>query len=164
MYRLALVLLAVSSLALVSCRSKAPQAERPHPSEPAAARPDPSSSAPQPGPSSAAAPEPSPAAEDEQARDVDAPPPLPAVPVRLRIPRIGVNARVIPVGVAAGGEMESPYDAWTVGWYSLGYMPMEAGNAVMAAHVDYVNVGPAVFYNLRLLAPGDRIIVVGAEG
>ena len=164
MYRLALVLLAVSSLVLAACRAKAPQAERPRSVEPAAARPDPPAVAPQSTPA-AAAPEPAdPAPDDEQARDIDAPPPLPAVPVRLQIPRIGVNARVIPVGVAASGEMESPYDAWTVGWFSPGYKPMEAGNAVMAAHVDYINVGPAVFYNLRLLAPGDRIVVVGAEG
>ena len=34
---------------------------------------------------------------------------------------------------------------------------------MLAGHVDYINVGPAVFYNLRLLTVGDRVSVVGAD-
>ncbi len=93
-----------------------------------------------------------------------APPPPPvAAPVRLRIPRINVDARIIPVGVNRYGEMDSPNDAWTVAWYAPGFKPGEPGNAVLAGHVDYIRVGPAVFWNLHLLQPGDRIEIVAAD-
>lgn len=97
------------------------------------------------------------------------PPPAPtpeppvAEPVRLRIAKVGVDARIIPVGVTPRGEMDSPKDAWSVGWYAPGYKPFEHGNAVMAGHVDFVRVGAAVFYNLHTLVPGDRVSVTGAD-
>ncbi len=86
-----------------------------------------------------------------------------AQPVRLRIPSIKVDAPIVPVGVNSAGEMDSPRDAWSVAWYAPGYAPGEPGNAVMAAHVDYINIGPAVFYNLKSLSVGDRIVVVAAD-
>ena len=94
------------------------------------------------------------------------PPPraVAAVPVRVRIPKIGVNALISPVGVDATGAMDTPNDAWTVGWYSPGARPANPGNAVLAGHVDYVRVGPAVFYSLRALVPGDRVFVNDAAG
>lgn len=91
------------------------------------------------------------------------PEPPVAAPVELRIPKIGIDAHIIPVGVNNVGEMESPRDAWSVAWYAYGFKPSERGNAVMAAHVDYVNVGPAVFWNLRQLVPGDQVEVVSAD-
>ena len=97
------------------------------------------------------------------------PPPAPtpeppvAEPVRLRIPKINVDAKIIPVGVTPRGEMDSPKDAWSVGWYAPGYKPFEHGNAVMAGHVDFVRIGAAVFFNLRTLVPGDRVTVTGAD-
>lgn len=92
------------------------------------------------------------------------PPAPPAEPVRVQIPKIRVDAKIIPVGVTATGEMDSPKDAWSVGWYSPGYKPFDEGNAVIAGHVDFVNVGPAVFSNLKLLTGGDRIIITAADG
>lgn len=91
------------------------------------------------------------------------PPPPVAEPVRVRIPRLGVDANIIPVGVNSLGEMDSPKDPWTVAWYAPGFKPWEPGNAVMAGHYDYVRVGPAVFFNLRTLNPGDRVIVTAAD-
>ena len=40
----------------------------------------------------------------------------------------------------------------------------EGGNVVMAGHVDYWNVGPAVFWDVRNLPAGDVIRVVGEDG
>ena len=34
----------------------------------------------------------------------------------------------------------------------------------MAGHVDYWDVGPAVFWNLSQLVPGDRLRVFGEDG
>ena len=87
-----------------------------------------------------------------------------AAPVRLLIPTIGVNAVVEPVGLTADGAMGVPGGPWTVGWYQPGPPAGEFGNAVIAGHVDYRGVGPAVFWRLRDLAPGDEVVVLREDG
>lgn len=79
------------------------------------------------------------------------------VPLRLKIPRIGVNARVEPVDLEADGSMGTPSGPWTVGWWDRGFLPGQPGSAVIDGHVDYRNVGPAVFWRLDNLRPGDLI-------
>jgi hypothetical protein len=88
----------------------------------------------------------------------------PGVPERLVIPALDVNAAVTPVAVDADGNMESPRTAWETTWYAPGTRPGDPGNAVIAGHVDFRGVGPAVFWDLRTLAPGDAIWVLGANG
>lgn len=111
-------------------------------------------------PTPSASPEPTPTPTPEPTP----PPEPPAAPVRLQIPKIKVDAKIIPVGVTSTGEMDSPKDAWSVGWYAPGYKPFEEGNAVMAGHVDFINVGAAVFWNLKLLTPGDRVTITAENG
>jgi sortase A len=91
------------------------------------------------------------------------PEPVPADPVRVKIPKLKVDARIVPVGVNYAGEMDSPKNAWDVAWYAPGYKPWEQGNAVLAGHVDYINVGPAVFFNVKTMVKGDRIVIVAAD-
>ncbi|GAA2711430.1 class F sortase [Micromonospora olivasterospora] len=93
-------------------------------------------------------------------------PPLPrADPTRITIPAIGVRADLVPVAVTGTGELEvPPPDRPTVaGWYRLGVSPGEAGNAVIVGHVDSRDTGPAVFFDLGRLRPGDRIRVARAD-
>lgn len=115
--------------------------------------------APTPTPSST----PVPAASTPLVRPSPVPPPpslsVTNAPLRLKIPRIGVDATVQPVGQEADGSMGSPSGPWSVGWWDRGYRPGEPGSAVIDGHVDYHNVGPAVFWRLRDLQPGDRIEV-----
>ena len=84
-------------------------------------------------------------------------------PVRLQIPRIGVNAVVEAVGVDAG-VMGVPVNAWNVGWYPSISTPGEGTNVVLAGHRDWWGVGPVVFWNLSLLQPGDKIYLISADG
>lgn len=57
-----------------------------------------------------------------------------------------------------------PTGPWVVAWYeNLGAIG-RAGNVVMAGHIDYWNVGPAVFYNLSTLEPGDEVVLSGDDG
>jgi sortase (surface protein transpeptidase) len=49
------------------------------------------------------------------------------------------------------------------GWYEGGTRPGDPGSAVILGHVDST-LGPAVFYRLRELRPGDRVEVVRAGG
>ncbi|CAA9570155.1 MAG: hypothetical protein AVDCRST_MAG88-2256, partial [uncultured Thermomicrobiales bacterium] len=87
-----------------------------------------------------------------------------APPVRLSIPTIEVDAEIERVGLTPDGAMDVPKGPWTVGWYAPGPPAGELGNAAMAGHVDYRSVGPAVFWRLRELAPGDEVIVHRADG
>lgn len=92
------------------------------------------------------------------------PTPLPPVgaPVRLQIPKIGVNAAVESVGLTPDGAMGVPQNHDNVAWYNLGPKPGEPGQAVIDGHVDSTT-GPAVFWDLNKLKPGDQIIVVGSD-
>jgi LPXTG-site transpeptidase (sortase) family protein len=87
-----------------------------------------------------------------------APTVAPEVPIaRLVIPSIRVNAQVTPRGVSADGAMEDPKGPTEVAWYTFSALPNRPGNIVMAGHVDYINYGAAVFYNIGRLKQGDEI-------
>ncbi len=86
----------------------------------------------------------------------------PGPPLRVRIPAIGVFAPLVPLGIAADGTLEVPrYQE--AGWYAGGSRPGDRGPAVIAAHVDSTT-GPAVFYRLKELGPGDVVHVDYADG
>jgi hypothetical protein len=88
--------------------------------------------------------------------------PLPrSVPVSLKIPAIGVNAHVIPLGLDASGGVAVPplRTPFLTSWYDRGSAPGQAGPAVLLGHVDSAAVGPAVFYKLGDLARGDLVYV-----
>ncbi|MFF0292733.1 class F sortase [Kitasatospora sp. NPDC004614] len=86
-------------------------------------------------------------------------------PVRLVIPRIGVDAPVDGVGLNADGTVEvPPLDRpEQVGWYRNGPAPGRIGPAVLLGHYD-TRKGPAVFHRLPGLRPGDRIDVRREDG
>ena len=80
-------------------------------------------------------------------------------PIGLKIPTLGVDAAVLPVGQADDGAMDTPPDPDTVAWWSLGYGTGEPGNVVLAAHVDWGGQ-PRVFGRLDQLTEGDSVVVV----
>lgn len=90
-----------------------------------------------------------------------APHPAPARGVRprsLRIPAIGVASRLLGLGLQPDGTVEVPGDPDAAGWFDQGTLPGQPGSAVILGHVDSRR-GPAVFYRLRELVRGDRILV-----
>lgn len=86
------------------------------------------------------------------------------VPVRLELPSIGVNAVIEQVGITRDRAMGVPSSWDRVGWYRLGYRPGDLGNAVIAGHLDTSSGGPAVFWDLERLVPGDEVIVTYSNG
>jgi sortase (surface protein transpeptidase) len=84
-------------------------------------------------------------------------------PVGLRVPDLGVDAPVVPVGASDDGEMEVPPDASVVAWYEHGPSPGQQGSAVLAAHVDY-DGALGVFFRLTEATPGARLTVTYADG
>lgn len=97
----------------------------------------------------------------------EAPPPsVPAGPsgdpLRVRIPAIGVVAPLVRLGLNPDRTLEVPtYEE--AGWYTGASRPGDPGPAVIAAHVDSTT-GPAVFYRLREMKPGDVIHVDYRDG
>ncbi len=61
------------------------------------------------------------------------------------------------------GVMQNPSGPWVVAWYKETGRLDELGNVVMAGHLDYWDVGPAVFFNLGQLTNGDMIEVIGED-
>jgi sortase A len=92
------------------------------------------------------------------------PSPVYAEPVRLRIPKLGVDAPVKPVGVDKDGVMISPKGPDEAGWYKFGSRPGERGSAVLAGHSGYRDDRAAIFDDLPKLVAGDSVIVVDKTG
>ena len=86
----------------------------------------------------------------------------PSPPVRVEIPSIGVSSPLVRLGLKRDRSMEVPGDFQVAGWFTSGPQPGQLGPAVIAGHVDS-RTGPAVFYRLRDLRPGDQIRVVRAD-
>lgn len=80
-------------------------------------------------------------------------------PVAIRIPNAAVDASVERLDIA-NGVMPNPSGPWVVSWYHDLATLGRGDNVVMAGHVDYWDVGPAVFWNLSQLVPGDAIEVL----
>jgi len=87
----------------------------------------------------------------------------PLTPVRVRIPAIGVDSAITPIGVDATGALQPPEGTASTGWFAGGPVPGASGPAVLAGHVDSRS-GPAVFYRLRELPVGARIEVDRSDG
>jgi sortase (surface protein transpeptidase) len=82
----------------------------------------------------------------------------PALPVRLLIPKIAVSTPLVRLGRLPDGSLEVPKEWDRAGWYDEGPRPGQPGPAVILGHVDSTS-GPAVFYRLIKLRPGDIIRV-----
>ena len=83
----------------------------------------------------------------------------PALPERIVIPSIGVDAPVNVKSMGPDGMMEPPNGPEDAAWYDFTARPGSGGNAVFSAHVDYHDYGPAVFAKLKDLKKGDVIEV-----
>jgi len=87
-----------------------------------------------------------------------------ALPARLKIPKISVDAAVDHLGLAHQGSLDAPADPTSVGWFELGPRPGEPGNAVIDGHFSWVHNIPAVFDNLSKLQRGDSLYVEDEKG
>jgi sortase (surface protein transpeptidase) len=86
-----------------------------------------------------------------------------ARPVAIRIPVIQVDTD-IELGLIIDGVLQDPTGPYVVTWYRETSRVGVTGNVVLSGHVDYWNVGPAVFYHLGDLAENDRIEITGNNG
>jgi LPXTG-site transpeptidase (sortase) family protein len=84
-------------------------------------------------------------------------------PVRILIPRIGVNALIESRGLDSGRNMQTPTDFRHAAWYNLGPVPGAPGNALVNGHVSWWT-GSAVFSRLGELRAGDSVTVIRGDG
>ncbi|MEU4833693.1 class F sortase [Streptosporangium sp. NPDC023615] len=106
-----------------------------------------------------------------------APPPLPVVqppeplksdgvrPRRLAIPKIGVMAPLMALGVDSKREIQTPplNRPTLAGWYKHGPIPGQQGPSVVLGHVNNKR-GAAVFSRLKEVSRGDKIKVSRSDG
>jgi sortase (surface protein transpeptidase) len=85
-----------------------------------------------------------------------------SVPVRLRIPAIGVNSSLMDLGLKSDGTLETPPGAFPAGWFTGGPTPGQIGPAIIVGHVRYNT--PGVFARLTELRPGEEIAVNRRDG
>ncbi|GAA3826041.1 class F sortase [Streptomyces coacervatus] len=88
-----------------------------------------------------------------------------ALPQRIDIPDLGVQAPVVARGLDRQGAVDPPpFDqAGAVGWYAAGARPGAAGTALMVGHLD-TRTRPAVFYKLSTVRPGETVRVIRDDG
>jgi LPXTG-site transpeptidase (sortase) family protein len=92
------------------------------------------------------------------------PPGSDAAVTRIIVESAKIDAPIVEKGVNEEGVMQAPDNAYDVAWYDFSARPGFGSNAVFAGHVDYIRVGPAVFWNLKDLEQGDLIRVQLADG
>jgi sortase (surface protein transpeptidase) len=89
-----------------------------------------------------------------------------SVPVSVAIPAIGVDSTLLHLGLNADGSIQVPSLVTSAGeaaWYEYSATPGQVGASVIEGHVDSYQ-GPAVFFRLGALSPGDTIDVTLADG
>jgi sortase (surface protein transpeptidase) len=90
-------------------------------------------------------------------------PAVTSTPTSLSIPGIGVDTGLVRLGLNDDDTVEVPSEPGRAGWFFPGTVPGQPGSSVILGHVDSTR-GPAVFYRLRELVRGDRILVRMSDG
>lgn len=85
------------------------------------------------------------------------------IPTQVWIPSVGIKAPVEPVGLLENGQMEAPVSSKVAGVLTDGVLPGQIGSAIIAGHVDNYT-GPAIFYPLKRLKPGQPVVLSDDEG
>jgi Sortase domain len=112
------------------------------------------------------APQPSAAASGATGPSAQGPSLPRSAPVSVDIPAIGVTSRLLYLGLNADGTIQVPSlvtSASEAAWYKYSATPGQIGASVIEGHVDSYT-GPAIFYRLGALRPGDTIDVTLADG
>lgn len=88
----------------------------------------------------------------------------PGLPVRLKIPKIKVDAKFETVGLTAQGAVDVPKNFTNVAWYNLSPIPGERGSAIITGHYGRKGGKSSAFDNLHKLRVGDKLYVEDEKG
>jgi len=85
------------------------------------------------------------------------------LPKYIEIPSIGIGrARVIQLGLMKNGSIAVPGNIYDTGWYTGSSKPGQPGAMFIYGHVSSWQAN-GVFYNLKKLQPGDKVIVTRGD-
>lgn len=113
-----------------------------------------------PAPTVAAATTPSPSGSWPSPEQTQAP----AVPQRLHISRLGVDAPVLAMGTAEDGSQEVPTTLTDTSWWRHGSRPGGPGNTVITGHAAHLPTQHGVFDDLDRLTVGDTFQITSDTG
>jgi sortase (surface protein transpeptidase) len=86
--------------------------------------------------------------------------------VSITIPAIGVSSDLLHLGVNSDGTIQVPSlqaRSGQAAWYKYSATPGQIGASVIEGHLDSYQ-GPAVFFRIGALRPGDSVNVTLADG
>lgn len=89
-----------------------------------------------------------------------------SLPVRLRVPAIGVDSTLKGIGLDSSGQIVTPplvKDSHAY-WLTVSPTPGQLGPATIIGHVDSAAYGPGVFFKLGALRQRDKIYITRADG
>lgn len=87
----------------------------------------------------------------------------PDLPRYLKIPKLGVDARVLSVGVTSTGALATPDNVFDTAWYNESAEPGQPGAVLIDGHISsWTSRG--VFYGLKDLVAGDTIQIDRGDG
>lgn len=88
----------------------------------------------------------------------------PSHPRELVIPKLNVDAIILPMGTTKG-ILNAPTSAWDVGWYNRSALPGSGQGALLIdGHVNDALNTPGIFYHLNQLSNGDTIKLQRGDG
>jgi sortase (surface protein transpeptidase) len=87
----------------------------------------------------------------------------PDLPRYIKIPKLGVNARVMQAGVKSDGSLGTPSNVYDAAWYMGSSKPGQPGAMLIDGHVSSWTTH-GVFYGLKRLVAGDIIQVQRGDG
>lgn len=82
----------------------------------------------------------------------------PDLPRYLIIPKLGVNARILSVGLDAQGALKTPSNVFDTAWFNESSLPGQAGAMLIDGHVSSWTAH-GVFHDLKKLVAGDVISI-----
>ncbi len=86
------------------------------------------------------------------------PPAHPDTGLRIRIPALSVDTKIVELGFNEDGQLDVPANGRDVGWYNISALPGSPGNALLGGHLDWAG-SAAVFSRLRDLSEGDLVYI-----
>ena len=85
-------------------------------------------------------------------------------PIAMVIPDANVDSEV-EINHIVDGQMLNPTGPWVVSWYEgTGLLHEKRRNMLFSGHVDYWDVGPAIFWTLASVPEGTHIQLLGERG
>lgn len=85
-------------------------------------------------------------------------------PRYITIPSIGVNARVLSVGVNSKGNIDTPSNLNDTAWYDGSAKPGQEGQVFIDGHTSFSNSIAAAFNALPKLQAGEQITIEKGDG